>query len=133
MNKKHPYYDKSMWKGASAQIFARARVLRESMTEAEKLLWEELKGNKLDGYKFRRQHPIHKFIADFYCHKLKLVIELDGKYHTSPEQKILDSEREELLTFQKIKVIRFTNDEVLNNIDNVIQEIRGIIPDLYAK
>ncbi|MGS2765120.1 endonuclease domain-containing protein [Sinomicrobium sp. M5D2P9] len=133
MNKKHPYHDESMWKGAFAQIFARAKVLRESMTEAEKLLWEELKGNKLDGYKFRRQHPIHKFIADFYCHKLNLIIELDGEYHNSPEQKKLDLEREELLTFQEIKVIRFTNDQVLNNMDMVMQEIREMIYNLNTE
>jgi len=75
----------------------------------------ELENSKL-GYKFRRQHPIHKFIVDFYCHKLKLIIEVDGKYHESEGQKNSDLERSELLTFQGIKIIRFTNEEVLKTL-----------------
>ena len=123
MKKDHPYHDESMYKGAPPDSFAKAKFLRDNMTDAEKFLWEKLKNNQLKGFKFRRQHPIHIYIVDFYCHKLKLVIEIDGGYHDSKDQKILDAERSEILKFQKLKVIRFTNDEVLGNIDFVIRKI----------
>lgn len=122
-----------MWKGASPELFKRAEKLRERMTKAEVCLWEVLKNSKLEGYKFRRQHPIHKFIADFYCHKLKLIIEVDGKYHESEEQKNYDLERSELLTFQGIQIIRFTNEEVLNDIELVLKEIRKEIESINSE
>ncbi len=123
MKKDNLYHDESMWKGASPEIFDRAKSLRERMTPAEMKLWGELKENKLKGYKFRRQHPIHRFIADFYCHKLKLIIEIDGKYHDRKEQINLDIERSELLEYQGIEIIRFTNEEVLDNIDKILMRI----------
>jgi very-short-patch-repair endonuclease len=123
MKKDHPYHDESMFKGAPPDSFAKAKFLRDNMTDAEKLLWEKLKNNQLKGFKFRRQHPIHIYIVDFYCHKLKLVIEIDGGYHDSNDQKILDSERSEILKFQELEIIRFTNDEVLGNIEFVIRKI----------
>ena len=122
-----------MWKGAGSELFKRAEKLRERMTKAEVRLWEELENSQLDGYKFRRQHPIHKFIVDFYCHKLKLIIEVDGKYHESDEQKNSDLERNELLTFQGIQIIRFTNEEVLNNIDHVLKRVRKKIEIIDLK
>ena len=75
--------DESMFKGASAKIFKNAEVLRNRMTESESLLWDKLKSKKFHGLKFRCQHPIQTYIADFYCHKLKLIIEIDGGYHDS--------------------------------------------------
>src|SRR5690554_1048510 len=119
--------DNSMWKGASPDIFSKAKKLRNQMTEAETLLWERLKSNQLLGYKFRRQHPISRYIADFYCHKLNLIIELDGGYHTQSDQIKKDKERTEDLNFQGVKVIKFTNDAVLNDIDLVISKIQEII------
>ena len=113
-----------MFKGAPAENFRRAELLRQNMTEAEKVLWEVLRNNKFEGYKFRRQHPIHKFIVDFYCHKLQLIIEVDGKYHNSSEQKVLDQEREELLKFQDLEIIRFNNEEVINHLDEVILKLK---------
>ncbi len=71
--------------GASALIFARANELKRSMTEVEKILWKELRNRKLNGHKFRRQHPIGQFIADFYCHEAKLVVEVDGEVHDAIE------------------------------------------------
>jgi very-short-patch-repair endonuclease len=123
MKKDHPYHDESMYKGAPPDSFAKAKFLRDNMTDAKKLLWEKLKNNQLKGFKFRRQHPIHIYIVDFYCHKLKLVIEIDGGYHNSKDQKILDAERSEILKFQKLEVIRFTNEEVLGNIEFVMRKI----------
>ncbi len=123
MKKDHPYHDESMYKGAPPDSFVKAKFLRDNMTDAEKLLWERLKDNKLKGFKFRRQHPIHIYIVDFYCHKLKLIIEIDGGYHDSKEQKLLDAERSEILKFQELEIIRFTNDEVLGNIEFVMRKI----------
>lgn len=70
-----------MFYSAPPYAFERARELRMNMTQAEEILWEHLKKKQLNGYKFRRQHPVFKFIVDFYCHKAKLVVELDGEYH----------------------------------------------------
>jgi len=113
-----------MWRGASNSIFNNAKQLRLNMTEAEKVLWEELRKNKLEGYKFRRQHPIQNYIADFYCHALQLVIEIDGENHLTKEQIKIDIERTEILNSNSIDVIRYTNQEVLEDLEKVIQEIK---------
>ena len=115
--------DDSMWKGAPAEIFLKAKELRDRMTTAEQILWEAVKGNKLNGQKFRRQHPIGLYIVDFYNHKNKLVIELDGGYHENEEQKIKDVEREKNLNFNGLKVIRFKNELVINNLSFVLEKI----------
>jgi very-short-patch-repair endonuclease len=120
MKKSDLQHNDSMFKGASAQIFANAKKLRSNITNAEKVLWEELRHNKFHGLKFRRQHPIQNFIADFYCHKHKLVIEIDGDYHLSQNQIEYDKNREEILNFNDIIVMRFTNDKVLNDLDKVL-------------
>jgi very-short-patch-repair endonuclease len=86
-------------------------------------MWDKLKDKQYKGYKFRRQHPIHKFIVDFYCHELKLIIEIDGKYHESEEQKNRDLNRTELLKFQGLSEIRFTNEEVMNDIGSVLKKL----------
>lgn len=94
------------------------------MTEAEELLWEELRLKKLDGFKFRRQHPIGIHILDFYCFKKKLGIELDGGYHKIKTQQEADEGRTNILEKQNVKIIRFQNEEVLNNINYVLQKIK---------
>jgi len=119
--------DESMFKGASARIFKNAEVLRKNMTESELLLWERLRNKRFKGLKFRRQHPIQTFIADFYCHKLKLIIELDGGYHNSAEQKLKDLEREEILKFNELTLIRFSNEEVINDIESVLLKLEKFI------
>jgi very-short-patch-repair endonuclease len=121
---KNQFSSDDMWKGASPRIFANAQKLRENATEAEEFLWLALRENQLDGYKFRRQHPLSIYIADFYCHKLKLVIEIDGGYHKTKEQIILDKERTDTIELQGLKVIRFTNEEVLLNLSNVLNKIK---------
>jgi len=101
-----------------------ARALRKNQTNAEKSLWEILRGRRFYGYKFRRQHPISKkYILDFFCVETNLAIELDGIHHQIKEQKNYDEERTEELKLLGIKVIRFTNDEVLNNIEDVLKKI----------
>jgi very-short-patch-repair endonuclease len=124
MSNQNPFHDESMWRGASNSIFNNAKQLRLNMTEAEKVLWEELRKNKLEGYKFRRQHPIQNYIADFYCHALQLVIEIDGENHLTKEQIKIDIERTEILNSNSIDVIRYTNQEVLEDLEKVIQEIK---------
>lgn len=120
----------TMWKGAPSRIFTNAQALRERMTPAEKLLWEELRNKKFMGLKFRRQHPILLYIVDFYCHSMKLVIEIDGGYHLSKKQQLEDNERTENLNFNGIKVIRFTNDQVEKKMDEVLAELKVIVKQL---
>lgn len=115
-----------MHRGAPISSFKKAKELRENMTPAELKLWEALKGNKL-GVKFRREHPVLFYIVDFYCHKMKLVVEVDGGYHNKEEQKIKDAERTANLEGIGLQVIRFTNDEVLNNLEAVLLKIKDYI------
>lgn len=95
----------------------------EKPTQAETVLWEYLKGKQLEGYKFRRQHIIGSYIADFVCLKQKLVVEVDGLIHELPENKLSDEERTAWLKDQGFRVIRFTNEEVLGDLDNVLEKI----------
>jgi cyclase len=83
------YTEDSMFYGAAPYLFRYAKKLRNNPTKAESLLWDKLKQKQL-GFKFRRQHPVYKYIADFYCHKLKLIIEIDGDYHNETYQKEYD-------------------------------------------
>ena len=99
----------------------RAGELRKEPTPAEKKLWAYLRGNKLNGINFRRQHAIGNFIPDFVSVKKKLVIELDGSQHI--DQKDYDLERTRYLESQGYKVIRFWNNDVMNDIEGVIRAI----------
>lgn len=128
MKKLTTSYDEGMWKGAPVSSFGKTKDLRNNETEAEKLLWEKLKNNQLGGFKFRRLHPISLYIADFYCHKLKLIIEIDGGYHFTKEQIPKDEERTKILEFNGVDVIRFSIDEVLSNINNVLNVIEKYFP-----
>jgi len=102
----------------------RAKELRHDMTPAEKLLWQELRGNKL-GVHFRRQQVIAGFIVDFYCHKADLVIELDGSVHEGSEQKVSDAERDKALREMGLRVFRFKNEDVIGNLRGVLEKICG--------
>jgi very-short-patch-repair endonuclease len=107
------------------ELFKGTRLyLRRNMTEAEKVLWEVLKEKKLCGYKFRRQHSIGYYIADFYCASERLVIELDGQHHYTPEGIIKDKERDNHLEELNIRVLRFENKKVLNNLTEVLKIIK---------
>jgi very-short-patch-repair endonuclease len=116
-------YEDSLFKGADGKLFHFARNNRKSQTQAEELLWSFLRNRKIIGFKFRRQHPISNFIADFYCPERNLVIELDGGYHNDKSQAERDEERTNELNELHIKVIRFTNQEVLNKTKFVLGEI----------
>ena len=112
-----------MFLGAGDMIFKNAAALRNTMTPAEALLWGYLKGNQL-GAKFRRQHPLGIYIADFYCHQYKLVIELDGSVHHKAEVATNDPERQVSLEADGIKVIRFKNEDVFNKLKDVLNIIK---------
>ena len=113
----------SMYYGADSDTLRAAHILRRSMTKAEAVLWKKLKGRKLFPTKFRRQHPIIIFIVDFYCHEYRLVIEVDGDIHNDEIVNEYDLGRTEVLNKFGLKVIRFTNDQILYSIDSVINEI----------
>ena len=129
MKKLTPNYDEGMWKGAPRESFSKAQFLRTVMTNAENLLWEKLKNNQFHGLKFRRQHPVHLFIADFYCHKYRLIIEIDGGYHESEIQRKKDEERTQLLMDNDLTVIRFSNEEIENNMTEVLTRLRNVIEE----
>ena len=112
-------------KGVNKKIFSFARENRKNPTPAEDLLWRNLKDRKLANKKFRRQHPIDKFIADFYCHECKLIIEIDGEYHNDSEQQEYDMGRVYELSELEVKVIRFTNEEVLKEMEVVLAKIKA--------
>ncbi len=95
-----------------------SRNLRNNSTYAEVLLWQQIKGRKIRGYQFARQKPIGKYVADFYCSKLKFVIEIDGISHIGKEEK--DKVRQDYLESIGLNVIRFSDDEVKTNMTGVI-------------
>lgn len=120
-------YHENLFRGATITTFINARVNRKIATETEALLWQELRGKKINGYKFRRQHPIDTFIADFYCHEKKLVVEIDGEYHFQNDQPQYDAWRTEVLENLGITVIRFSNYEVENEREKVINHLKEIL------
>ena len=105
----------------------KARHLRKEETEAEKVLWGKLRNNNL-GVKFRRQHPIDRYILDFYSPKIGLVIELDGSTHK--ENKEYDNERTKYLESKNIKVLRFWNSEIETDLENSLNKIKNIIKEI---
>jgi len=108
---------------ASSGVFKNASRLRKNLTPAEKYLWRLLRSRKLKGHKFRRQHPIGGYIVDFYCHAAGLIIEVDGKIHETTENKMYDDERTKILEANGLKVIRFSNDDVLRNTNLILARI----------
>lgn len=115
-----------MFYKADPLLFERAKYLRNHLTNAEMKLWGYLRSKPM-GYKFRRQHPIGIYIVDFYCHSLKLVIEADGSIHNKQEVKEADHERQVSLEKDGLQVIRFTNNDILNNTEHVIEQINIIL------
>ncbi len=103
---------------------SRAKQLRRAMTRAETLLWRYLKANRMDGVGFRRQTPIGKYIADFVCFSSKLIIELDGESHDFEERQRVDQRRDVFFATQGFEVLRFTNEQVMSNLEGVVEAIR---------
>ncbi len=127
-----PFKKEGMFNGANPLIFELAKGLRKNMTGAEKLLWNHLKEG-INGFKFRRQHPIGIYIADFYCHKLKFIIELDGSIHDLSDVKENDENRERDLKSWGYNIIRFTNDLVFTDIANILLIIKNKVEELESK
>jgi very-short-patch-repair endonuclease len=122
-----------MYFDAKPDIFKLAKELRKMETEVEKLLWNRLNNNQVLGLQFRRQHPINRFIADFYCHKIKLIIEVDGGIHELPEYQAHDIGRSDILNDFGITVIRLTNEQVNADIDSTVEQITIISEKLLNK
>src|ERR1051326_2613422 len=112
----------NMFYGAGPLIFKQAEELRKNMTSAEKIIWQHIHINEWK-LKFRRQHPISNFIVDFYCHPIKLVIEIDGDIHDNEEVKKNDILREKTFTSLGLKVLRFNNEEVYKRSRDVLKKI----------
>lgn len=114
------------------EIKMRARKLRNNQTPTEKILWEEIRKRQIKNLRFLRQYPIifsisgkvNYFIADFYCHDKKTILEIDGQIHL--RQKDYDQMREETLKEMGFEVIRFTNEEILNNLDKVLEKLYNL-------
>ena len=112
----------------------RARDLRNNMTTAEKELWYKvLQGKNFHSLKFLRQKVIDNFIVDFYCPSLKLAIEIDGESHYSDRAVPYDKNRTEMLKIYGVKIVRFTNAEVMNNLDGVYGDLERVIEGLVGR
>jgi acetylglutamate kinase len=125
------FMKENMFYGASALTFKRAEELRKNMTSAEKIIWQHIHINEWK-LKFRRQHPISNFVADFYCHTLKLVIEIDGDIHENEDVKKNDILREKTLLGLGIKVLRFNNEEIYKRSKDVLKRIDETIKMLRS-
>jgi cyclase len=116
----------NMFYGASPLIFAKAKQLRNHVTHTEMILWGRLK-ESFPAFKFRRQHPISIYITDFYCHSLKLVIEIDGNVHLLDKVKKHDEVRENDLKSFGLTVMRFTTQDISKELESVINCIQNFI------
>ena len=96
------------------------------MTPAETVLWDELRDRRFDGLKFRRQHAIGRFVVDFYCDALRLVVEVDGGIHRDPEQRQRDGERQKELEETGVSFVRFSNDDVLLGMPGTLARLRTL-------
>jgi very-short-patch-repair endonuclease len=124
--------ERDMYYGAKPEIIRLAMKMRKNPTEAEFVLWKNLKKLRSEGFIFRRQHPIEFYIADFYCHKVKLVVEADGLIHSFGKTKGKDEGRSGELDRFGIKIIRFKNEEIINNVDLVILRIKNHLHKLAS-
>ncbi len=116
------------------ELVEKARSLRKNATDVEQLLWSLLRDRQLAGHKFRRQHPIGDYVADFFCHEANLVVELDGGQHNEEKQKQKDIKRTAFLESQGLRVIRFWNNEVLQNTEGVMETIlQALTPALSQR
>jgi len=100
-----------------------SREFRKKQTETESLLWSRLRSRQLGGLKFRRQHPIGRYIADFYCHEHKLVVEVDGGVHMKQDQRLYDRLRQEDIEAQGYRIVRVTSEQVKKDIDGTLWKI----------
>jgi len=123
--KKQRHYRGGYQFAGSARL---AREFRTSQTKAEAVLWQHLRNRQLLGFKFRRQHQFGDYIADFYCHEASLVIECDGSVHDQNEQWHHDQNRDAYMVASGLRVLRFTNDQILDDSEMVLKEISKYLP-----
>ncbi|MEK6742206.1 MAG: endonuclease domain-containing protein [Nitrospirota bacterium] len=110
------------------EIKDKRRTLRKNMPQAEVMLWSKLRGKNVKGYKFRRQYSVGSFIVDFYCAELKLAIEIDGESHFIEGSEDRDRKRQEFIESAGIRFIRFTNTDVYERLDGVLEAIMARLP-----
>jgi len=122
--------ERNMFYGAGRNTFQKAHFLRSKMTDAEMVLWSRLKNRNIFKVRFRRQHPVDIFVLDFYCHEIKLAIEVDGRIHLKREIQEYDEGRSHDIEKSGIKMLRFTNEQILNNLNEVQTTILNTINDL---
>jgi len=120
-----------MFYGASARIFSRARKLRHNQTLPEKILWSRLSRNQL-GVKFRRQHPMLRYVVDFYCHSHNLIVEVDGEVHLLDDSRTRDKLRTEEIVENGLRLIRFTNEDIFQRLDWVVAEIKSTLSQVQS-
>jgi very-short-patch-repair endonuclease len=120
--------EKPAWK-VSANLHTNARALRRNATDAERILWSELRDHRLQGTGFRRQVPIESYVADFVCHAAKLVVELDGGQHFSDESERADARRSAVIEARGFKVLRFSNHDVMTNRIGVLETIAAAVAE----
>lgn len=123
----------SLYKGAKPIQFEFAQQMRKEPTKAESILWTYLSGKQMQGLKFRRQHPLDNFILDFYCHEIKLSIEVDGEIHQNEMQATYDKERTKYLQDKGINELRFKNETIINRITDALNEIEKTIRQIKRK
>lgn len=116
------------WK-VSSKLRSNARALRKNSTDAERILWSELRGHRLNGAGFRRQFPIETYVVDFVCHAAKLVIELDGGQHFSDQAEKADAVRSAAIEAKGFAVLRFTNYDVMSNRAGVLETIAAAVAE----
>jgi very-short-patch-repair endonuclease len=109
------------------------RKLRKNATPAERLLWQHLRNRKLGGLKFGRQHPFGRYVADFYCAELKLIVEIEGGIHDEAGQQEHDRVRFEELELRGLRILRFSNSELLQNTRRVLQQIVAVKNEVRKK
>ena len=108
---------------ASSELIERCREFRKNPTEAEAMLWENLRRKQIKGLKIRRQHPLGGFILDFYCIEARLGVELDGSVHSKQSQAEYDIARSLELSDHDVKIIRFWNSEVIKDVETVVYQL----------
>jgi len=111
----------------SKRLRANARELRKNSTDAERILWSELRDHRLNGIGFRRQVPIKNYIADFACHAAKVVVELDGGQHFSDQAEAADAAQSAVIAARGFQVLRFSNHDVMTNRAGVLETIAAAI------
>lgn len=108
-------------------LVKKARALRSSMTLAEILFWSRIRSGQVDGFKFRRQQPLYNYIVDFYCHDLKLIVEVDGVIHSDSEQVDFDKNLDKIFEINGFHVLRLSNHEIETNLTSAVNKLRTYI------